>query len=83
MWTESPLSEQFLPLLGLPILCVLFVILKSLFDGSKDELPVVNRKFALEPSVFARFRWMFRSEKILDAAYNKVSSTGLAISPTD
>ena len=37
-----------------------------------DELPLVNRYFALEPRVFARWRWAFRSDKILDEAYEKV-----------
>ena len=42
----------------------------------EKELPTVNRSFALEPGIFARFRWAFKSPKILDDAYKKVSHTG-------
>jgi hypothetical protein len=37
-----------------------------------DDLPTVNRRFTLEPRLFARWRWAFRSDKILDEAYAKV-----------
>lgn len=37
-----------------------------------DDLPIVNRWFTLEPRIFARWRWAFRSDKILDEAYAKV-----------
>lgn len=40
-----------------------------------DGLPIVNRKFALEPRLFSRIRWAFWSDKILDDAYSKVKSS--------
>lgn len=38
-----------------------------------DNIPIVNRRFALEPRIFARIRWAFGSIKILDNAYEKVN----------
>ncbi|KAF2450096.1 cytochrome P450 [Karstenula rhodostoma CBS 690.94] len=52
---------------------MLFSILwlsQSLFSYD-DDLPIVNRNWALEPRIFSRWRWAFGSEKILDAAYSK------------
>ncbi|PVH97411.1 cytochrome P450 [Periconia macrospinosa] len=36
-----------------------------------DGLPLVNRSFSLEPRIFSRWRWAFRSDKILNEAYEK------------
>lgn len=49
---------------------VLFLLHRRL--SYDDELPIVNRWFVLEPRIFARWRWAFRSDKILDEAYAKV-----------
>ena len=38
-----------------------------------DNIPIVNRRFTLEPRIFARIRWAFGSIKILDDAYEKVN----------
>lgn len=61
---------------GLSIILVLSASIILLRFGlhrftSADSLPIVNRTFAWEPRVFARFRWALRSEQILDAAYKE------------
>lgn len=53
-------------LLAIPLL--LFANKKAGYD---DGIPLLNRKFNLEPRIFARFRWAFNSKKILDEGYMK------------
>ncbi|KAF2728066.1 putative cytochrome P450 [Polyplosphaeria fusca] len=53
-------------LLAIPLL--LYANKKAEYD---DGIPLLNRKFALEPRIFARFRWAFNSRKILDEGYAK------------
>ncbi|KAF2478185.1 cytochrome P450 [Lindgomyces ingoldianus] len=52
---------------------VLGVLIYTLYRSSKydDDFPIVNRKFALEPSLFSRLRWTVKSQKLLDDAYEK------------
>jgi hypothetical protein len=40
--------------------------------AESDKLPVLNRYFVLEPTIFSRMRWTFQSQKILDYGYEKV-----------
>ncbi|ORY11854.1 cytochrome P450 [Clohesyomyces aquaticus] len=51
----------------------LAVFVYILYRSSKydDNYPIVNRKYAFEPSMFARLRWAVNSQKILDDAYEK------------
>jgi len=53
----------------------IFAIVYSLhrLASYNDNIPIVNRRFALEPRIFARIRWAFGSIKILDDAYEKVN----------
>lgn len=57
-------------LLALGLSLYLFALYReSVYD---DDLPLFNRRFALEPRVFARIRWATRSMEILDDAQQKV-----------
>lgn len=66
------ISLESLTVLLLALPCLYFVTHKYF---SREKLPTVNRTFPLEPSVFARFRWAFNSQKILDDAYKRVKLT--------
>ncbi|CAI6331425.1 unnamed protein product [Periconia digitata] len=65
--------QQLFPLRVFSIISIVFAILYTLNRhlSYKDGLPLVNRCFALEPRVFSRWRWAFRSDKILDEAYER------------
>ena len=74
MWTKLSLLEhntglKMLALLAF-ILSLTFVLLH--FPTHSDGLPVVNRRFYLEPRVFARIRWATKSRDILEAANERV-----------
>lgn len=73
--TTSLNSSILLPLFLLLIPIIPIVFLKPLLSlNPKPEFPIVNRTFALEPSILARIRFAFSSEKILHDAYRKVES---------
>jgi hypothetical protein len=60
------------------IALVLFIV-SSLLSKSRvkgSNLPICNRKFLFEPSLFAKIRWALSARRILDEAYEKV---GLAL----
>lgn len=63
--------------LGLWATIILLLIYIFLYSRSYDDgLPIVNRRFRLEPRLFARIRWAFNSRDILKAANEKVDSIG-------
>ncbi|KAF2184212.1 cytochrome P450 [Zopfia rhizophila CBS 207.26] len=51
------------------ILCTIYLLHSH--ASYNDNIPTVNRRFALEPRIFVRLRWAFGSVKILDDAYEK------------
>lgn len=61
-------------LLAFIILSLTYVLLH--FPTHNDGLPIVNRRFFLEPRVFARIRWATKSRDILKAANEKVGCIG-------
>ncbi|KAH3912386.1 hypothetical protein HBI56_233180 [Parastagonospora nodorum] len=70
----SAVARQQLPLIAIFVtLCLFGSVLYALhqYFSYNDGLPIVNRKFALEPRLFSRIRWAFWSDKILDDAYEK------------
>jgi hypothetical protein len=78
----SGVARQQLPLIAIFItLCLFASVLYALhqYFSYNDGLPIVNRKFALEPRLFSRIRWAFWSDKILDDAYEKVKSSKSAL----
>lgn len=69
---EQPIERQVVV-----VVVILFLSLLFCYYLLKDDevLPVVNRLFRLEPRVFARFRWAFKSKQILEDADEKVVIT--------
>lgn len=56
------------------IVSLVLLTLYSLNSLARGEaLPVVNRSFPFEPSLFRRWRWALNAKKILDDAWTKVS----------
>ena len=75
LWTEIRLLEHWT---SLTLLALLAVIIYSLtyvllhFPTYNDGLPIVNRRFFLEPRIFARIRWATKARDILETANQKV-----------
>ena len=57
------------------IICLIYIF--SHIQIQNDGLEIVNRRFRLEPRVFARIRWATRSRDILQAANEKVGSVDI------
>ena len=64
-----------LVLLASIILFIMYTVSHLLTYG--DDLPIVNRRFALEPRLFARIRWATKSRDILGDANEKVRCIGV------
>ncbi|KAF1940882.1 cytochrome P450 [Clathrospora elynae] len=67
-------TEHFIILLKIFTAASLVLVTLGIIDRSlsyKDGLPLVNRRFALEPRLFSRFRWALRSKQILNDAHAK------------
>lgn len=65
-------------LLGTAFFCLSIIALLLSPKGLKyvvsKEFPVINRRFAWEPKLVARFRWALFAREILEVGYKKVSS---------
>lgn len=52
------------------IICLVLAFSLIIFANDKagynDGIPTLNRTFALEPRIFARFRWAFNTKKLLE-----------------
>lgn len=60
-------------ILGLLVFASFFIVyLSTLLVSHDDGLPIINRRFFLEPRVFARFRWAVNARNILKEANDKV-----------
>ncbi|MCJ1405149.1 hypothetical protein MMC11_008375 [Xylographa trunciseda] len=73
-WTEPSFLQHHKSLLSLVLLSsIILSITYTLlyFPTNGDGLPVVNRRFALEPRVFARIRWATQARNILEDANDK------------
>ena len=79
-WIESSFLEHHtnlfkLVLLASIILSIIYTVIH--FPTYDDDLPIVNRRFALEPRLFARIRWATKSRNILEDANEKVRCIGV------
>ena len=77
-WRASSSHEYHTSALQVALLAsaLLLLILTVLhFSTPRDDLPIVNRRFRLEPRIFARIRWATHSRDILKAANEKVDMT--------
>ena len=75
-WARHNILEHHTGLCELVILASLILFLMPVllyFSTYNDRLPIVNRRFTLEPRVFARIRWATKSRDILKAANEEVS----------
>lgn len=67
-------EKNTLLLLKIPIyllLAIPFLLFANKKAGYDDGIPLLNRKFNLEPRLFARIRWAFHAREILDEGYRK------------
>lgn len=79
-WVEPSFLEHHtslfkLLLLAIIILSIIYTVIH--YPTYDDDLPVVNRRFALEPRLFARIRWAAKSRNILENANEKVRCIGV------
>lgn len=75
-WVRQNVLEHHTGLCGLAILAPIILFLMHVLlhlSTYNDGLPIVNRRFAFEPRVFARIRWATKSRDILKTANEKVS----------
>ena len=74
-WMEKKFLEHWTSLTQLALLAAIifsFTYVLLHFPTYNDGLPVVNRRFPLEPRIFARIRWATKARDILEIADQKV-----------